>query len=621
MCGILGYLNHKGAVNRDTFDRMLSTLSQRGPDGQGTIFLEHERIALGHRRLSIIDLSDTGNQPMTNEDGSIWLTFNGEIYNYKDLRQRLEQKGHILHSNSDSETLIHAYEEWGEACVHYLQGIFAFGLFDGRNKILFLARDHFGVKPLYYFSNEDRFIFASQPKAILAADGFRTEIDRTAFSLYLGYGNVPAEFSIYKGVKKLLPGHLLILKDGKQTLKKYWALEYKPVINDLSTAEEVVREKVRKSVLSQTISDVPVGTLLSGGIDSTIVTSLLAAQSGAKLSSFSVGFREEVSDERQYARLAADTFQTAHHEYLLTYEEACRSIPGIVEAYDEPFHLNGLFPYYALSKLVKSHNIKVVLGGDGADEIFAGYLWYEQFVQDPRLQTRHSGVFGSISSFFSDGNLERIDSARIYFGYNGFLTSTEQENVLGQEFDSVDVDHSGLYQVLGKHWRPDLPSVLSAQLLDVNCFLADHCLPKVDRASMACGVEVRVPFLDVELAETVFSINHELVFQGQERKALLKRAMQSSFPAAMDTSRKKGFSSPMGHWLENGMASSGYSLVLNGGLCQSGLLNTTYLRDNFHFMDVGKQLLLISAELWFQRWMNNETDLIEDFSMKLVHVV
>ena len=621
MCGIVGYLHQKKTIAHDVFDRMVSTLSQRGPDGQGTVFLEGERVALGHRRLSIIDLSDAGEQPMTNEDGSVWLTFNGEIYNYQSLRRRLEQRGHVFQSDSDSETLIHAYEEWREECIRHLQGIFAFGLFDCRNNILLLARDHFGVKPLYYFSNGERFIFASQPKAILAADDFQAEIDRKAFSLYLGYGNVPSEFSIYKGIKKLLPGHLMILRDGRQTVNKYWTLEYRPVINDLATAEEVVQEKVRKSILSQTVSDVPVGTLLSGGVDSTIVTSLLAAQYGPNLSTFSIGFREEVSDERQYARIVAEMFQTSHHEYLLTYEEACRTIPSIIEAYDEPFHLNGLFPYYALSRFVKSNDIKVVLGGDGADEIFAGYLWYEQFMHDCQPKTRHAGLFEYIVSFISASNLERTDSARLFFGYNGFLTPPEQEKILGPEFDNADFEHSGLYQVLEKYWKPDFNPVLGAQILDINVFLADHCLPKVDRASMACGVEVRVPFLDVELAETIFSINHGLVFQRQERKSLLKRAMHKSFPDGMNVNRKKGFSSPMGQWLLNGLASAGYSLVLNGGLCQSGLLNTPYLSDHFLSMDVGKQLLLISAELWFQRWINGATDLIEDFSRRSIPVV
>lgn len=594
------------------FGRMLSELANRGPDGEGMIFLNHEQAALGQRRLSIIDLSDAGTQPMTNEDGTIWLTVNGEIYNFKQLRQTLEKEGHQFRSNSDSEVIVHAYEQWGADCVHHLQGMFAFGIFDGRDNSLFLARDHFGVKPLYYYSQANCFIFASQPRAIIAADDFHLDLDHDAFSLYLGYGNVPADYCIYKGIKKLLPGHILFLRNGKVKIEQYWSLKYNPVINDISDAVDIVREKVTSSILSQTVSDVPVGSLLSGGIDSTIVTSLLATRLGANLPTFSVGFQEEESDERQYARLVANSFQTNHSEFLLTYSEACKLIPKIVDAYDEPFHFNGLFPYYALSELVKSHNIKVVLGGDGGDEIFAGYLWYENFLRD--YKPIHSpSLFSQLSRmFFGSTNTTTVDPIQTYFGYNGFLRPADQRNILGSEIRYKN--DAFLYQILGRHWDEGLPHVIGAQLLDVNCFLVDHCLTKVDRASMACGVEVRVPFLDIELASAVFSIDHSLVFFNNERKALFKKAMREVLPSQMNTDRKKGFSSPLGKWLDQGLAKVGYSLLLNGSLCSYGLLNPAYLKHAFPSLGSGNQLLLIALELWFKRWMDNKVDTIESFS-------
>lgn len=619
MCGILGYIRGDGLINPRTFDKMLGTLKQRGPDGHGSIYLNNSQVALGHTRLSIIDLSEAGTQPMTNEDGSVWLTFNGEIYNFQELRQTLEKLGHIFRSHSDSETIIHSYEEWGLECVNHLQGIFAFGIYDCRDNSLFVARDHFGVKPLYYYANSYRFIFASQPRAIVAADDFRVELDHTAFSLYLGYGNVPAENCIYKGINKLLPGHFLLLKEKKISIKKYCKIEYNPVIKNIFEAVESVRTTISNSVYAQAISDVPIGTLLSGGVDSTIVTSLLATSNNQQISSFTIGFLEEESDEREYAKLVAEAFQTNHHESLLTYNDACSLLPNIVEAYDEPFHFNGLFPFYALSQLVKSHNIKVVLGGDGADEIFAGYLWYERFIQDykhNKPNTISSLFYSLIQKFKQNQALENFDPAKIFFAYNGFLRPSDQKNLLGYEMKCLD-DRT-FYEPLNKHWNSELPSILGAQVLDMNCFLVDHCLTKVDRASMACGVEARVPFLDIELVKLLFSIDHNIIFSNNERKALLKKAMHKTLPPHMDTYRKKGFSSPLGKWLEQGLAKVGYSVLLNGSLCKNGLLNPASVKELFPSLGSGNQLLLIAAELWFERWINNNLNVAFDFSQKSI---
>jgi len=612
MCGILGYIHNESAISRPIFNKMLATLKQRGPDGQGSIYLKNEQTALGHTRLSIIDLSEAGSQPMTNEDASVWLTFNGEIYNYQELRQTLEKHGHIFRSHSDSETIIHAYEEWGTDCVNYFRGIFAFGIYDCRDNSLFLARDHFGVKPLYYYRDSKRLIFASQPRAILVADDFKVELDKTGFSLYLGYGNVPAEYSIYQNIQKLLPGHFLLLKQDKIIIKQYWKIEYKPVIKDLSEAVDLVREKIENSIYSQAVSDVPIGTLLSGGIDSTIVTSLLARDCSQQLSSFTMGFLEEESDERRYAQLVAETLQTNHYEKVLTYSNACNLLSHIVEAYDEPFHFNGLFPFYALSQLVQSQGTKVVLGGDGADEIFAGYLWYENFIKDCNYQPNPSVFTTLIKQIKQNLNLiKNNDPVKTFFTYNGFLNPSEQNKLLGSEIQSLD--EARFYEPLTRHWNPELNPVLGGQLLDINCFLVDHCLTKVDRASMACGVEVRVPFLDIELVELVFSIDHNLIFFNDERKAMLKKSMSQMLPGKMDKHRKKGFSSPLSKWLDQGLAKAGYSLLLNGSLCDNGFLNTVAIQELFPVLGSGNQLLLIAAELWFQRWINNNINIVEDF--------
>ena len=616
MCGIVGFKKEFKSVDPLVFDAMVDSLSSRGPDGRGVKALDEGRLYLGHRRLSIIDLSATGSQPMSNEDYSLWLTFNGEIYNYRLLRRELEYCGHVFRSQSDSETIIHAYEEWGTACVTRFRGIFAFAIYDCRQKCLFLARDHVGVKPLYYYNDQGSFVFASLPRAILASEKFRTRVDPNAFSLFLAYGNVPGDVSIYEGVRKLLPGHWLLLKDNKLEIKQYWNLIYAPTIVDPGEAEKLVRTKVEESVCLQTVSDVPIGTLLSGGVDSAIITSILANDLGSNLSSYTIGFDEKESDEREYANFVAKSLQTNHQEQVLPYADACLLLPDITKAYDEPFHLNGLFPFFALSRLVESSGGKVVLGGDGADELFAGYLWYEYFRDTRKPQKVLSFLHNFLSTLGLNSSRSEVEPIKKFFNYNGFFGSDSQKNILGKDVVSLNND---IYGLLAKHWKPEYPQVLSGQILDFNCFQVDHCLTKVDRASMACGVEVRVPFLDVELVELVFSINHEITFKSGERKALLKQAMRNELPKGMNTGRKKGFSSPLNVWLENGIAKAGKNLILDGSLCSRGLLNGDGIKNGYSNMDVGNKLLLISVELWALHWLEGDKEAINQFCMNCLN--
>ena len=610
MCGILGQVSWNKPIVIDVFERMLLTLKQRGPDGAGIQNLDNSYAMLGHTRLSIIDLSNAGKQPMSNEDGSVWLTFNGEIYNFRALRDELEKKGHIFKSNTDSESILHAYEEWGVACVNRLRGIFAFGIYDCRNRSLFMARDPIGVKPLFYHTCTDGFIFASQPRAILEASNFKKSVDHKALSFYLAYGNVPAEHCIYSSIKKLKPGHWLLLQDGQITVRQYWTLNYKPVIKDFKEARNVIRNKIEDCIKAQSVSDVSIGTLLSGGVDSTIITSLLASQGGSEFPTFTVGFNEQESDERQFARLVAEAFNTRHRERLLTYPIACSLIQEIVEAYDEPFHFNGLFPYYALSQLVQSEKIKVVLGGDGADELFAGYLWYEHFLKEWNCPDDKNWLSEALL-FLSKSSKKIPKAVEVFFRYNGYLNPTVQKKLAG--FLIKDIDFTDIYQPLAQHWNADYSPVLAAQMMDFNCFLVDHCLTKVDRASMACGVEVRVPFLDVELVDLIFSIDHELIFHANHRKTLLKQAMAHALPTQLDIRRKKGFSSPVNFWLEQGLASAGEPLLINGGLCSYGYLNPKAIRMYYSRLRPSDQLLLISVELWFLRWIENCTSVCKDF--------
>lgn len=595
MCGIVGEIRGEGSVDRARFARMLSTLEQRGPDGHGVRLLDDDRVALGHTRLAIIDLSPAAAQPMCNEDGTVWLVFNGEIYNYLDLRKRLSALGHSFRSRSDSEVIVHAYEEWGTECVSRLRGIFAFGVYDCAKRSLFLARDHVGVKPLYYHSGPDAFLFASQPRALLEA-GLARSPDPAAFSLYLAYGNVPAEHCVYAGMHKLLPGHWLLLKDGRMDVRRYWSVRYAPVIGDPVEARDAVRRRIEDSVNAQAVSDVPVGTLLSGGVDSTIVTSILAEKIGRDLSTFTMGFDAPESDERQFARLVADACATTHREGEMDCDAATRSLPEVIDAFDEPFDLNSLFPYHALARLVRDSGRKVVLGGDGADELFAGYRWYERW--SGILQSRAP----SWRRWFGAG--QAPTSVERFFRINGYLDPDQQSRLAGRNLAPLSLTE--ILRPLSSHWHPEVPPVLGAQLLDFHCFLPDHCLTKVDRASMAHGVEVRVPFLDVDLIELVFSIDHRITFADGERKALLKNAMQARLPRGMDVQRKKGFSSPVARWLEQGLAAGGRRLIEDGSLCRNGWLSSPAVRRDFDQLPHHIRLLLISAELWFRRWVEQE---------------
>jgi asparagine synthase (glutamine-hydrolysing) len=615
MCGIVGLWTARAPVNVDRFGPMLDSLAARGPDGHGIRVLDDGSLLLGHRRLSIIDLSEAGSQPMTNEDGTIWLTFNGEIYNYRKLRGELERKGHCFRSQSDSEVIIHAYEEWGVDCVLRFRGIFAFGIYDTRQRALFLARDHVGVKPLYYLAQPNQFVFASLARAILAAPGFRLQIDRSAFALYLGYGNVPGDACIFEGVRKLPPAHWLFLKDGKVEVQRYWKLAYNPLIKDQVEAESLVRSRVEEAVRSQLVSDVPLGVLLSGGIDSTLITALSLRHSQIGLSTFNLGFDERASDESAFAQLVADHFQTNHLWRRLTYESACETLGSLVEAVDEPFDLNGLFPYYNLAKLVRTHDVKVALGGDGADEVFGGYTWYEAFQAALNRKARFPG--GRLLEILTQRHARNVVlGPHVFFRYNGFFDNRQQCALLG--LCPAAGREESVYRVLDKFWDGDKPTVLAAQIMDFNCFLVDHCLTKVDRASMAHGLEVRVPFLDVDLLESVFSIDHSLVFHEGRRKAVLKRAMAGWLPPGMDVERKKGFSSPITDWLAKGLGAVGKSYLIDGALVGNGLIKGRRLASTFKMLRPRMQLALISAELWCRRWVHDDHAFAAYLSEKLL---
>lgn len=590
MCGILGELRYGGRVDDEAFAAMLDTLAARGPDAAGHERLAGGRVALGHRRLAIIDLSDAAAQPIANEDGSIWLTFNGEIYNFRRLREHLERRGHRFRSGGDSEVIIHAYEEWGDDCVERLRGIFAFGIWDGPRRRMLLARDRLGVKPLYTWAHPGGLVFASQPRAILKHPDFRPQLDLRAFQHYLAQRYVPWDLSIYKGMAKLPPGQMLVAEDGQLHTRTWWEPRYDPVVRDPEEAEELIRFRLEDAVRSQLVSDVPVGLFLSGGIDSSTVGALAGSSTREPLASFTIGFEEEETDERRYARLASDALGTQHHEEVLSLEAAVELLPTFVELYDEPFYDHSGLPTFAVSRLAQRHGTKVVLSGDGADELFAGYLWYESPAQVRSFRRRGMA------------RLRRRgpDPVALHFRRTGHLGSKAQAELLleAPEFDALAHRR--------RFFPPGLPPVTGLQLLDLRTFLVDDVLTKVDHASMACGVEVRVPFLDHELVEAAFSIDSRVIFAGGERKALLKRTASAWLPDEVLTARKQGFGAPLGPWMRAGLSHLARRALPDGSLVGRGVLDGSAVPGFLESARPKDVWLLLVAELWARRWLDGE---------------
>ena len=550
-------------------------------------------------------------QPIANEDGSVWLTFNGEIYNFRELRETLEPLGHCFRSHSDSEVIVHAYEEWGEACVSRFRGIFAFGLWDNRNKLLFLARDHLGVKPLYHAQYAGRFTFASQPKAILADPDFPRAIDTHGLRDFFAYGYVPYTRSTFKGISRLPPGHTATLKDGRLTIKSYWQIQCTPAANPPKDAFEEMQAALADAVRSQLVADVPVGIFLSGGIDSSLLVALAKPHLEA-LRTFTVGFHEAASDERTYARAVSKHFATRHFESVVEFGGLAPKLIEMQEFFDEPFDPTAPIPFLEVSRLARQNGTVVALGGDGADELFAGYLRYDDIDRPGWLPSgrstrlwsffRHRGLIGARRPTASD--LAR------YFRYEGCVDAAGIPAILTDSaLDKLEDSHEAVMQ---RFFRPDLPAHLAAQYLDANLFMVDQVLHKVDRAAMAHGVEVRVPFLDPRVVELAFRIPPAQHYRHGERKALLKRIAAQHLPAEVVTPRKKGFSSPLIHWVDLANHAGFHEWMKGSRLMQHGFLRPDWAKRMAAIQGlqgaIGNRAcwLILTAELWARRWIEGE---------------
>jgi asparagine synthase (glutamine-hydrolysing) len=547
---------------------MIDAQAHRGPDARGV--WSDGRCALGHRRLSIIDLSEAGRQPMSNARGDIQITFNGEIYNFQELRRELEGLGHCFRTRTDTEVIIYAYEQWGSGCLARLRGMFAFGIWDRRRRRIFLARDRVGKKPLFYAQFGGHFLFASEMQGLLAYGRIPRESDPRAIDAYLSYGYVPAPMAAFKGIYKLPPAHYLTL-DLKLTgfekrIERYWSLDYEPKLRiGEDEACEVLREKMTEAVRLRMISDVPLGAFLSGGVDSSVVVGLMARLSGAKVKTFSIGFNESAYDETAHARRIAGRWETDHHEFIVE-PDALSILPKLVRHYGEPYADSSAIPTFYVAQMTRRH-VTVALNGDGGDESFAGYERYLANYLAERMRSVPGAAMAArvLSRVIPDSidPKSRARRARRFLAvasqpmaerYPRWLKTFQDEakpRLYSPEFSSLLNGHGGSLNAPFDRSSPTHPPthpIDAAMAIDVASYLPYDLLAKVDITSMANGLEARSPFLDHEVMEFAARLPVEIKFRGGRLKSLLKRAFADLLPPENVNRRKMGFGVPVGQW-------------------------------------------------------------------------
>ena len=622
MCAICGIVNFDAAdrVDGAVIRKMTQALAHRGPDDDG--YFVEGRVGLGHRRLSIIDLSG-GRQPIFNEDESAAIIFNGEIYNYQDLAARLASAGHTFKTRSDTETILHAYEEYGEECVQYLRGMFGFAIWDRRARHLLLARDRLGVKPVYYYHNDRFLAFASEIKALLEIPSVPREVDPEALDLYLSLRYVPGPRTMFKNIFRLPPGHILVADDTGIRTKKYWDIDYAPSEpHSPKYLLERFRGLLDESVRMRLIAEVPLGVFLSGGLDSsTILAQMSKVGGGERIKTFSVGYenpgpKEEEANEFEYARLAANAFAAEHHEYRLTAEEFEESVPDLVWHLDEPVADPSAIPLYFISKLAHEH-ITVVLSGEGADEILGGYGVYRRMLALDRIYRRSpEGLAPWVARLTPSEKLRhyvRMSGQPLEARYRGVSRGFNAEGkrrLVGE--DRVEQSERQLQQVFGGYFDAvQKASPLNRMLyVDAKVWLPDDLLVKADKMTMATGLELRVPFLDHKLVEFAAALPDDRKLNGSG-KAILRQAMHRILPDAIIDRPKKGFPIPIASWLRGPLRQfTRDHLLARDSACSSYLNRGAVARVvEEHSQDRADRSqeiwTLLVFELWHQQFIEN----------------
>ena len=628
MCGICGYLNLDGSPARadGTLEALCDAIVHRGPDDRGTII--DGPVALGMQRLSIIDLAG-GHQPIPNEDKSVWVVFNGEIYNFPELRRDLEQRGHRFSTRTDTEVLVHLYEEHGIDCVKHLNAMAALALWDRKRQRLLLARDRLGKKPLYYTVTGNTLVFGSELKALFRHPGVRRRVDITALSKYLAYDYVPSPFSIVEGVHKLLPGHVLVVENGTVRTERYWGLAYTPKQRQTASEEELAEEfltRFREAVRRRLMSDVPLGVFLSGGLDSSSITALMTELSPGRVKSFSIGFTERSFDESAHAKLVAGALGTEHREFIMQEAEALELIPVLARVMDEPLGDGSIVPTYWLSQQTRRY-VTVALSGEGGDELFCGYPTYAAH----RLADWYTRLPRAVMKRTLEPLLWRLPVSTANFSFDfkvkKFLSGLDyppdvRHQVWMGSFGPVEQRELFLPEVYGKlrgeELYSEIPRVIDAgrpgsrtdhvSCLDTSLYLPEDLLVKADRASMACSLELRAPLLDYTLAEFIATLPSDLKFRGFTTKYLYKKAVERILPKEIVHRKKKGFGIPIAKWIKKDLKGLFQDALAPEKIRSEGFFQPEYvrtlLRDHLDGRKDNRKPLwtLLMFELWLQEY-------------------
>jgi asparagine synthase (glutamine-hydrolysing) len=625
VCGICGKLNfdREARVSPRLLKSMADSIQHRGPDDEG--YYVSGPVGFGFRRLSIIDLS-TGHQPICNEDASVWIVFNGEIYNYQELRIQLLAKGHVFKSQTDTEVIVHLYEEFGEACVEKLRGMFAFAIWDDRQQTLFIARDRIGIKPLYYWLDEKSLVFGSEIKAILADPDVKPEVVPEMIDRFLTFYYVPGEETLFRNIRKLAPGSYLVVKNGQARISQYWDLRFSPTAQSFEAAEKKFLEILEESVALHMISDVPVGFLLSGGVDSTAMLGFAVGKTVYPLSSFTLGFDSPgLADERPYAKLAAACYGSEHHEMTITAKEFSDFLPEFAWHMEEPVCEPQAVALYYVSKMAKDF-VKVLISGEGGDEAFAGYqtyrgvLWLERLknILGP-LNSTASSILASMNRIlgarrlskygplmrlpFKDYYYSRTSSPFSYFNTHAHeLYSTGFGDTVDKNFSTLAVktylgdDRGGSY-------------VNRMLYVDTKTSLPDDLLLKADKMTMANSIELRVPLLDHKLLEFAAGLPENFKIRGLTTKYLVKTALRHRLPKEILHRKKAGFPVPYEMWLRTEL--KGWlsdvlldSRTLSRGYFKKSGIESLLSKDSTQGGHSKELLSLVALELWHREFLD-----------------
>ena len=625
MCGITGWANldsHTPPPDgaKELLHSMCERIIHRGPDSEG-LFVTNG-VALGMRRLAIIDLV-TGEQPAFNEDNSVTVILNGEIYNYRELRNELEKRGHAFRSASDTEVLPHLYEEYGDEMLRELNGMFAFALWDSRRRRLLIGRDRFGEKPLYWGVFDNTLLFASEPKVLLAHPAVKPALNLQALRQYLSFDYVPAPLSIYDGINKLPAAHKLVLEDGRVEVERYWCLSYKtaqPVPSENEAANHL-RELMADAVRMRLVSDVPLGVLLSGGVDSSSVAAFAVRASSEPVKTFSISFAEASFDESAYARGVAKFLGTDHHEERLSANLAANLVSEIGAWMDEPFSDPSLVPTYLLSRFTRKH-VTVALGGDGGDELFAGYPMYaglrwgefykrlpaplrkrlvEPIIKLLPVKTKNLSFDYKAARFVTGSKYDTVARHHVWFGS---FTPEEQTELLTA--DALAASDDDIY-AQARQFAEECDNedqVTRMQSVDTRLYLAEDILTKVDRASMAVSLEVRAPFLDPRVAEFAASLPANYKLRGHKTKYILKKAVHELLPPFVTKRGKKGFGVPVAEWLKVKLRPLARDLLSPERVRRAGVFNPDYIArlQDEHERGIANHRKLLWTLLMFELW-------------------